>query len=129
MLIRRELALAILHFFYTRFLIALGVRMKTYRVLAGLIVLTGIAASTYPVAGAAEQPWSERMANASMARWPDGRFAPAAVKSAWNCELGTLLEGMDAVWLDSADGRYYNYIKDSVDQLVGPDGSIPTLKP
>jgi unsaturated rhamnogalacturonyl hydrolase len=59
-------------------------------------------------------------------RWPDGHFAPAGAKWAWNYELGTLLEGMDAVWLNSADGRFYNYIKDSVDQLVSPDGSIPS---
>jgi unsaturated rhamnogalacturonyl hydrolase len=43
--------------------------------------------------------------------------------------LGTLLEGVDGVWLNTADPRYYNYIKNSVDQFVGPDGSIPTWKP
>jgi len=41
--------------------------------------------------------------------------------------LGTLLEGVDAVWLNTADPRYYNYIESSVDQFVGPDGSIATL--
>ena len=29
----------------------------------------------------------------------------------------------------TADPRYFNYIKNSVDALVAPDGSIPTLKP
>lgn len=103
--------------------------MKSYHFLAGLIVLAGFAAGVYPAKGEAEQPWSERAANAAIVRWPDGHFAPAGAKWAWNYELGTLLEGMDAVWLNSADGRFYNYIKDSVDQLVGPDGSIPTWKP
>ena len=37
-----------------------------------------------------------------------------------------LLEGMDAVWLNTADPRYFNYIKSAVDQFVAPDGSIPT---
>jgi unsaturated rhamnogalacturonyl hydrolase len=32
------------------------------------------------------------------------------------------------VWLSTADRTYFNYVKDSVDQLVTPDGSIPTLK-
>jgi len=72
---------------------------------------------------------SQRVANAAMARWPDGRFVRAGAPWGWNYELGTLLEGMDAVWLDSADGRYFNYIKNSVDALLAPDGSIPTLKP
>jgi unsaturated rhamnogalacturonyl hydrolase len=75
-----------------------------------------------------ELPFSERAANAAIARWPDGRFVPASQKWAWNYELGTLLEGIDSVWLNTADPRYFNYIKSSVDQFVGPDGSIPTLK-
>jgi unsaturated rhamnogalacturonyl hydrolase len=75
-----------------------------------------------------ELPWSERAANAAMARWPDGRFVPADARWAWNYELGTLLEGMDAVWLNTVDPRYFNYIKASVDQLVQPDGSMPTYK-
>ena len=41
----------------------------------------------------------------------------------------TLLEGIDAVWLNSADARYFNYVKASIDQLVETDGSIPTWKP
>ena len=99
--------------------------MKTIRTFAWVLLLAATAAS----ASAEEAPWSQRAANAAIARWPDGRFVPAGAPWAWNYELGTLLEGMDALWLDTADGRYFNYVKDSVDQLVGPDGSIPTLKP
>jgi unsaturated rhamnogalacturonyl hydrolase len=76
-----------------------------------------------------ELPMSQRAANAAMARWPDGRTVPAGAPWAWNYEVGTLLEGMDSVWLATVDPRYFNYIKDSVDQLVTPDGAIPTLKP
>ena len=60
-----------------------------------------------------------------MAGWS---FATAGQKWAWKYELGTLLEGMDSVWLNIADARYYNYVKSSVDQFVEPDGSIPTRK-
>ncbi len=74
-------------------------------------------------------PWSQRVADAAIARWPDGRFVPAGERWIWNYELGTLLEGFDAVWLDSADPRYFHYIQNSVDALLAPDGSIPTLKP
>jgi unsaturated rhamnogalacturonyl hydrolase len=103
--------------------------MKSYRVFAGMIVLAGITLSLSSIANAQQQPWPERAANAAIARWPGGRFVPADAKWAWNYELGTLLEGMDAVWLNTADGRYFSYIKASVDQLVSPDGSIPTWKP
>jgi unsaturated rhamnogalacturonyl hydrolase len=76
-----------------------------------------------------EWPWSQRAADAAMARWPNGRFAPAGANWGWNYELGTLLQGVDAVWLNTADKRYYDYIKSAVDQFVSPDGSIPTFKP
>ena len=93
-----------------------------------LLLLAGIASLIQISAVAQEKPFSERAATAAIARWPDGRFVPADARWAWTYELGTLLEGVDAVWLNSADGRYFKYIKSSVDQFVGPDGSIPTYK-
>jgi len=105
-----------------------GVQMKNLLRLAGLILLSGMMGSAFAPAHAAERPWSERAAHAAIERWPDGRFVPVGQRWAWNYELGTLLEGMDAVWLNTADPRYYKYIKSSVDQFVGLDGSIPTWK-
>jgi unsaturated rhamnogalacturonyl hydrolase len=102
--------------------------MKSLRLLACLALLAVTAASAL-AAPADPLPWSERAANSAMARWPDGRFAPAPAPSTWNYELGTLLEGMRSVWLTDVDPRDFNYIKSSVDALIAPDGSIPTLKP
>lgn len=103
--------------------------MRSVFRLAGLLLLLGMTASAFSCANAQQQPWSERVASLAIDRWPQGRLVPASAHSTWNYELGTLLEGMDAVWLNTADPRYYNYIKSSVDQLVNADGSIPTLKP
>jgi len=102
--------------------------MKIVRLLAFSLAFAALACISLAV-GADELPWSQRAANSAIARWPDGRFAPAGAPLNWNYELGTLLEGMDSVWLATADPEYFNYIKDSVDQLVTPDGAIPTLKP
>ena len=106
--------------------------MKTLRLLACLAVLAFTARSAFagPLAASADPlPWSQRAANAAIARWPDGHTAPAGSPESWNYELGTLLEGMDSVWLSNIDPRYFNYIQSSVDALIAPDGSIPTLKP
>jgi unsaturated rhamnogalacturonyl hydrolase len=81
------------------------------------------------VACSQQLPWSERVANSTITRWPDGRFVAPDEKWTWNYELGTLLNGFDAVWYNTADGSYYRYLKQSVDQFVAPDGSITTYDP
>jgi len=106
---------------------ALGVQMKSYCSVAWLMLLTGMAGITSRAVHAEQRPLPERAATAAIGRWPNGRLVPADQRGTWNDELGTLLEGVDAVWLNTADPRYYNYIESSVDQFVGPDGSIATL--
>lgn len=103
--------------------------MKSYRFLFWIVLLWGMKTSILFPAYAQDLPWSQRAAYAALNRWPDGRLAPPGQRGTWNYELGTLLEGIDAVWLNTADARYYNYIKGSVDQFVGSDGSIATWKP
>ena len=105
--------------------------MKTLRVLSCFLALTSTTASLVLRAATPDDtlPWSERAANAAIARWPDGHVSQPGTPSIWNYELGTLLEGMDSVWLNTADPSYFHYIQNSVDALVAPDGSIPTLKP
>ncbi len=102
--------------------------MKEYRSFVWFFVLAGMVCGIFSVANAQERPWSERAAKAAIARWPDGRFVSPGARWAWNYELGTLLEGMDGVWFNTADPRYYKYIKSSVDQFVAADGSIPSRK-
>ena len=100
--------------------------MKVIRLLALVYFLAVTASSTFAAEAASELPWSQRTANAAMARWPGGRVNPSGPK--WAYELGTLLQGVDAVWLNTADVRYYNYIKASVDQFVTPEGTISTYR-
>lgn len=97
---------------------------------AGVLVIAALVAGAC-IRPAAAQPnqsrlWSRRMAEATLQRWPEGRFAPPEKQWRWNYELGTLLDGMDAVWYNSADTKYYDYIKRSVDPFIAQDGSIAT---
>src|ERR1700753_216482 len=80
-------------------------------------------------ARADDLPWSQRMADSTMKRWPKGKFVADDKPWAWNYELGVLLQGMDAAWYHTADGAYYNYLKESIDAFIGPDGSITSYKP
>jgi unsaturated rhamnogalacturonyl hydrolase len=72
-----------------------------------------------------ELPWSQRMANSAIDHWPRGQLASDGESQLSTHELGTLLNGMDTVWYGTADGTYYQYIKQSIDRLVTPDGLIP----
>ncbi|MGD0547176.1 MAG: glycoside hydrolase family 88 protein [Terracidiphilus sp.] len=101
--------------------------MNDYRLIRWLSVVALTLGFVF-AARAEEGLWSERAADAAMARWPKGRFVSPETRWAWNYELGTLLEGFDALWLKTADKRYFDYIKSSVDQFVEADGSIPTWK-
>jgi len=102
--------------------------MKIFRFLIWPVLFAGMTSGVCSTTYGEVQPWSERAASAAIERWPEGRFVPAGARWAWNYELGTLLQGMDAVWMNTADPRYFNYIKSAIDQFVAPDGSIPTWK-
>ena len=97
--------------------------------LSCLVAVAGVSTAASAAAPNDASPLSQRAANAAIARWPNGHTAPPGAPSIWAYELGTLLEGMDSVWLSTADPSYFNYIQESVDALLAPDGSIPTLKP
>src|SRR5579872_3185690 len=90
----------------------------------GLVVVVTLAASA-AAQNAAPQPWSRRIADAAIQRWPQGHLTPGK-PSKWAYELGTLLDGFDAAWYNTADRRYYQYIQQSVDPFVGADGTIST---
>ncbi|HEX8711310.1 MAG TPA: glycoside hydrolase family 88 protein [Terracidiphilus sp.] len=94
-----------------------------------ILLFSAVAAAPFGHAAAGPQSWSQRMANSAIQRWPDGRFAPTGARWVWNYELGTFLEGIDEVWAETEDPRYFTYIKKSVDQFVRPDGSIATYVP
>jgi len=93
-------------------------------------LLAGLARSSAETAKQAlrGERYSERAAQAAMARWPNGRFVPASARWVWNYELGTLLVGVDAVWRSTGKGSYLQYIQSAVDEFIGPDGSISTYK-
>jgi unsaturated rhamnogalacturonyl hydrolase len=80
-------------------------------------------------ARADDLPWSQRMADSTIKRWPKGKYLSEDKPWVWNYELGVLLRGMDDMWYHTADRAYYTYIKESIDPFINQDGSISTYKP
>lgn len=99
---------------------------------AGLLAIAAVAVGICVAPATAQtdrsRAWSQRMADTTLQRWPKGRFASPEKPWHWNYELGTLLDGMDAVWYNTADPEYYKYIQQSVDPFLGEDGTISTYE-
>lgn len=71
-------------------------------------------------------PPAQQFAQQIMKQWPAGRFAPPNANWRWNYELGTLLDGIDALWYNTANRTYYDYLHQSVDPFITTDGHILT---
>jgi len=63
------------------------------------------------------QPWSVRMTDSTMARFP-------ALADEWNYQWGLVLKGIEQVWRATGDGKYFTYIQSNIDRFVQPDGTI-----
>jgi len=72
---------------------------------------------------AQEQPWSQRMAATVMHIWKD-----SLPGGNWSYDQGIVLQGMQSVWQQSANGEYFNYIQHAADRYVTADGTIRTYK-
>jgi unsaturated rhamnogalacturonyl hydrolase len=72
--------------------------------------------------------WSERMAATAMTRWQNSWSTDPARTERWSYEQGVLLKGIESVWLNTADGKYYSFIQRSIDRFVNDDGTIKTYQ-
>lgn len=80
------------------------------------------------VAAGQTKPLSVRAADSALARWKDSLSSEPSKPERWSYERGVLLKGVEDVWLNTADGRYFKFIQQSVDRFVADDGTIRTYK-
>src|SRR6266498_1753175 len=73
-------------------------------------------------------PLSERVAATAMTRWKDSWETDPGKSEKWSYEQGVVLKGMESVWYNTADGKYFKYIQRSIDRFVNDDGTIKTYK-
>lgn len=94
-------------------------------ILLSLFLTAGLAAT----ASGQTPPLSERMATTVMTLWPEAVKSDPSRPDRWTYEQGVALTGIEAVWLNTGDGRYFEYIKRVVDKFVADDGTIRTYRP
>jgi unsaturated rhamnogalacturonyl hydrolase len=93
-----------------------------------IVALIIVAACTAGARGQASAPLSQRMATTVMTLWPEAVKGDPSRPDKWTYEQGVALTGIEAVWLNTGDGRYYEYIKRIVDKFVAEDGTIKTYR-
>ena len=67
----------------------------------------------------ADAPWSARMAESVMQRSP-------TLMNRWHYEVGVMMKAFERLWEHTGDERYFEYVKQNVDEFVAEDGSIRT---
>ncbi|MHC1704217.1 MAG: glycoside hydrolase family 105 protein [Tenuifilaceae bacterium] len=71
-------------------------------------------------------PWSERMALSQMHRDGDSLSYNEATKSRWIYDKGTYLKGIEAVWRNTGNQKYFDYIRNTISSFITPEGTIRT---
>jgi len=70
------------------------------------------------------EPWSTRMAQFAMEKWPNAISKDSHGNPEWSYDDGLLLKGIQAVWQQTANGKYFHYITHIINPLVSDDGTI-----
>jgi unsaturated rhamnogalacturonyl hydrolase len=73
-------------------------------------------------------PLSEQMASTVMTRWKDSWEIQPGRSEKWSYDQGVVLKGIEGVWLNTADGKYFRFIQQSIDRFVRDDGTIRTYE-
>ncbi len=110
-------------------LFAIG-RAASVKLLLSLLtasLLLSLLFGTSPVQ-AQSTPLSEQMASMVMTRWKDSWEIQPGRSEKWSYDQGVVLKGMEGVWLNTADGRYFRFIQQSIDRFVRDDGTIRTFE-
>lgn len=87
-----------------------------------MMVMTGIARQTSPT------PLSQQMARTAMQLWPDSFLLQNDKVAKWRYDQGVILKGVEAIWKQTGEGKWFDYIQRSMDFYVQNDGSIKGYK-
>ena len=91
--------------------------MYMKRTLLILSCLTGMTLS------AQDTRWSEKIAATVMHTWPDS-FSLDGKPAKWTYDMGVVGKGMEGLWQNTGDGKYFKYIQKQVDYYLNADGSV-----
>lgn len=68
------------------------------------------------------------MGETAMDLWKDSLSTDLSKPAKWSYDQGVLLKGIEGLWYATGDGKYFRYIKHSMDFFVDKQGDIRTYK-
>ena len=74
-----------------------------------------------------ETSYAEKMAKTVMTIWKDS-MTSGNRPAKWTYDQGVILKGIEGLWKQTGEGKYYDYIQNSMDHFVDNDGTIRTYK-
>ncbi|MDB5208880.1 MAG: glycoside hydrolase family 88 protein, partial [Flavisolibacter sp.] len=80
-------------------------------------------------AKAQQRSYAQDMATTVTTVWKDSFMLPGDKAPKWRYDQGVILKGIEGVWKATGDGRWFNYLQQSMDYYVGEDGSIKGYRP
>jgi unsaturated rhamnogalacturonyl hydrolase len=66
--------------------------------------------------------WAKKMADSLMERRP--LLSAGVENDKWSYDYGVVLKGLELVWQQTGDRKYFDYMKENMDAFVMEDGSI-----
>jgi len=78
---------------------------------------------------AESQPWSVRMAESTMKRYPEAWMMEGRESPKWSYSHCVTLTGFEALWKKSGEDKYFQYIKGYADTCIHDDGTVINYDP
>ncbi|MGK9476076.1 glycoside hydrolase family 88 protein [Melioribacter sp. OK-6-Me] len=101
---------------------------KMIQVIFGILFITGLI-NCQSNEKFTHNLWSVKFAESFLARHPGAvTYDEYMTKNDWNYEQGLMLEALRKMYFYTGDKKYYQFIKDNLDQYINDEGSIRTYK-
>src|SRR5665213_2021043 len=87
-----------------------------------LLVLTSFIANAQKT-----NSYAEQMAKTVMTTWKDS-MTSGSRPAKWTYDQGVILKGIEGIWEQTGEGKYFEYMQKSMDVFVDDEGNIRTYK-
>jgi len=93
------------------------------------IVTIVLSMFVFPALKAQTKSYAAELATTAMTIWKDSFLLEGDKAAKWRYDQGVILKGIEGLWKETGDVKWFNYIRQSMDFYVKEDGSIRGYRP